>query len=347
MSGRAVAFESVMTGERLEVDTPLQCSHDLAQLRAELGLPDFVDLGEPHVGRAVAVLWAANRARDLAASEPRLHRVQRPIRVATFGGVAFRFLSPTANRPGIARSLGDLDLISLGADGDNLVLLLTCLADLIGNRYWHAVTKSDEMFNNLRAGQRYRVHALEQNGEEIVSTSLDIFVDRLRFCHDIELKSALEASPQRFHTIGAAELLVTKLQYIRAVSPSELPDEARYRVIGSFGKQLLIGPEDKDLWDVACLLGDAATAPSAEIDEDAIAAQLRSDWALARTIALNTANAGAIEHVLEHRAVEPTLRARALAQLARLAELSQEAIKNTRTPRFRLSKRWWEEVEDL
>jgi hypothetical protein len=344
---RAVAFESPATGERLEVDLPLGCRRDPAELRDELGLPGYVDVREPHVARAVAVLWAARNAPELAEGDARLAGIAEPLRVATFGGVAFRLLSPSANDPQLARRIGDLDLICAKTDASKVVRLLTILGDVLGSRFWHAVTKSDEMFNNLRGGQRYRVHALEEdvaaeNG--IASTSLDLFVDRLGLCHEIPLEAALQASHDQRFTIGGAELLLTKLQYIRAMHPSEVTAEHEYRVIGELGKTRLIGLEDKDLWDCACLLADREVG--AEIDAGLLAARLTADWALARTVRLNARNATALDHVLAGRPVDEPFRDRARAGLARVAEIADEAVERARVPRLRLSKRWWEEVED-
>jgi hypothetical protein len=336
-----------MTGERLEVDVPLECRRDLVELRGSLGLPEYVDISEPHVGRAVAVLWAAQNVCELGSGDAVLGDSDRPIRVATFGGVGFRLLSRSANAPGLARPIGDLDLISTKADAPKLVHLLTRLGDLLGSRFWHAVTKSDEMFNNLRGGQRYRVHALEENttGEAgIASTSLDIFVDRLSFCHEIPLEAAVAESEHRSYVIGAAELLVTKLQYIRAMNRRDIPPEREYRVIGELGKHALIGAEDKDLWDCACLLADSESGNT--IDLEALQSRLQADWALARTVRLNALNTPALEHVLASHGVDEAFTARAKAGLARIAEVADQAVLAARVPRLRMSKRWWEEVED-
>jgi hypothetical protein len=344
---RAVAFESPATGERLEVDMPLGSRRDMAELRDELGLPDYVDVSEPHVARAVAVLWAARHAPELAERDSRLGSIDEPLRVATFGGVGFRLLSPSANSAGLARHIGDLDLICAKADAPKLVLLLTMLGDVLGSRFWHAVTKSDEMFNNLRGGQRYRVHALEEDpGSDsgIASTSLDLFVDRLGLCHEIPLEVALQASEDHLYTIGPAELLLTKLQFIRAMSPHDVTAEHEYRVIAELGRQSVIGLEDKDLWDCACLLADRELG--VDIDADALGARLAGDWALARTVRLNARNTRALEHVLAGRPVDEPFRERARAGLARLGEIADEAVERARVPRLRMSKRWWQEVED-
>lgn len=350
MSGTAVAFESPMTGERVEVEVPLGCRLDLVDLRADLGLPEYVDVSEPHVGRGVAVIWAARRAPELAREHPRLQQLDRPLRVAVFGGVGFRFLSPSANRPPLARSLGDLDLIAPKADAPKLVGLLTALHEVLGSRFWHGVSKSDEMFNNLRGGQRYRVRAVEEDPGSpsgIAGTSLDILVDRIRFCHEIPVESALDEPERYLNTVGGVELLLTKLQYIRAMRRDEIPHEHEYRIIGELGKQALIGPEDKDILDCVCLLADREIGPGAAgLDPDVLERRLTADWGLARTVRLNVENTRAFEHVLDQRNVEASLREHVLRGLSELRVVVSEAADRARAPRLRLNRRWWEEVED-
>jgi hypothetical protein len=217
---RAVVYESIFTGERLEVDLPLVCRFDLNAVRDELRLPSYVDPSEPSVGRAVALLWAAS-GEPSPLDEHQLRPAGKAVQVAVFGGVGFRFLCPSANGAGpFARPLGDLDVLTTRADAHRLLETFSRLEGIYGSRMWHAITKADERFNSMRRGQRFRLHALRDqpaapNGIE--AYPVDVFADALSFCHTVPATAAFADPRRHLYTVGAAEMLLTKLQYIRAV----------------------------------------------------------------------------------------------------------------------------------
>jgi hypothetical protein len=348
---QVVVFESLATGERYEVDFPLTSTRDPADLRDELGLPTYIDATESHVGRALAVLWAARHAASLADQHAALAKVRRPPRVCLFGGVAYRFLCPSANEdPVFQRRPGDLDLVTSRADGDAVVAVLSTLAEILGSRYWHVVTKSDEMFNNLRAGRRYRVHALDDfqgAADKPATTTLDIVVDRIEFCHSVSVQDALEDPTRSLFTIGSAHLLLTKLQFIKAVGDDEEAQRHSHRIVGRVGGKLLIGPEDKDIADVAALLYDRGVgSEDLQIDPETVKKALSSDWGFSETVALNVGNKSSFDHVLESRGAKSEVIDRVLTELETLASTVEAARRRARRPRFRLSKTWWQEVEE-
>ena len=350
MGERVVVFDSPATGERYEIDLPLSARLDPVTLRDDLGLPSYIDAEESHVERALAVLWAARRADVLAVEHPELARIGRPLDICLFGGVGYRFVCPSANDdPVFRRRPGDLDVITSRSDGHFVVMLFSALGSVLGDRYWHVVTKSDEMFNNLRGGRRFRVHGLEDgDGGQPSLTSLDILVERISFCHTVTVEDAFSASVRSLFTIGSARLLLTKLQFIKAVPDSEAASAHRHRVIGQLGDRLLIGPEDKDIADVAALLHDRGVGEAdLQIDPGVLIQILSKDWGLAETVSLNSGNGASFDHVLESRGAAPTVIDRVRSELATLSEVVDAARKRSRRPRFRLSKAWWEDVEDV
>jgi hypothetical protein len=350
VSERVVVFDSPATGEKYEIDLPLSTDRDPAMLREDLGLPNYIDAGESHVERALALLWAARRVDALAASHPQLAKMRRPLDVCVFGGVGYRFLCPSANGdPVFSRQPGDLDLITTSADGRSLVQLFCSLGTVLGSRYWHVVTKSDEMFNNLRAGRRFRVHGLEESDASIAPdlTTLDILVDQISFCHTGPAKAALSNPADSLFTIGAARLLLTKLQFIKAIALSEDIAAHEHRIIGRLGDKVLIGPEDKDLADVAALLHDRGVGvDDLQIDPDVVIELLSADWGLSETVSLNLANRASFDYVLESRGAAVTVIDRVRSEVETLAEVVKTAQTRARRPRFRVSKTWWDEVED-
>jgi hypothetical protein len=347
---RIVVYDSPATGERYEVELPLTAKLDPAELRDDLGLPSYIDAEESHVERALAVLWAACRADVLAREHPSLTKVGRPLDICLFGGVGYRFVCPSANEdPVFRRQPGDLDLITTRSDGAAVVELFSSLGDILGSRYWHVVTKSDEMFNNLRAGRRFRVHGLgDDAGARLSVASLDILVERISFCHTIRAEAALAAPTASLFTIGPARLLLTKLQFIKAVPDSEEFAGHEHRVIGRLGDKLLIGPEDKDIADVAALLHDRGVGRAdLQIDPDVLFGLLSADWAFAETLSLNSANTAAFDYVLESRGASPIVIDHVRSELAKLAEVVDAARERSRRPRFRVSRTWWEDVDDV
>lgn len=350
MSPRAVVYESAFSGERYEIDVPLECRVDLEALRAELGLPSYVSLDDPHVARAVAILWAASHLDQIGSLPAKVAPERGPLTAAVFGGVAFRFLCPSANPGGIFhRTLGDLDLLTPKREGGRLLALLTSLDASLGSRFWHVETKADENFNNLRGGQRYRLHTAvddDSAASGIGAAVMDILVDRFSFCHTVALER-WDGATERLHTIGPAELLITKLQYIRAVARDAVTEPVSHRVIGELGRQTLIGPEDKDISDAAALLADRGVGiEPGQIDPSTFGATVADDWKLHRTLRLNLANRAGFETVLACRDAGPSEHLAVNTALDVLAGILEDPGRRPREPRLRLSKTWWEAVED-
>lgn len=344
MTRTAVVYESLSSGERLEVELPLTSTYPLDSLREQVGLPDYLNLEDPNVARAVGVLWAADQAaREQGGADGSIVPL-------LFGGVAIRMLAPSANAPGpFMRRMGDLDLIVQKAGGRQLVDLISGLGDKLGTQFWHVVTKSDKNFNGLRGGSRYRLHGLRLEGgeEEVTSCVLDVLVDKIQFCHEIPLDDAFGTARENLFTVGASRLLATKLQAIQAVRREDVPAEMEYRVIGSFGKDALIGPEDKDLLDALALLVDRGVGEGSNQVNPAILGKLiQNDWRLAKTLTLNLENLEMFDRALVKRDADSAVRATAKSAIEELTNVLSGSEYQPREPRFRMSKRWWEPVED-
>jgi hypothetical protein len=347
-SARVVVYESRMTGERFELPVPLTSTIEPDELRRDLGLPDYLDTAEPNVARAIGIIWAAAHIEEVSGHHQALRRLQRPARLAAFGGVAFRFLCPAANSGPLSRPLHDADLVTAKQDGSALLELLSALETILGTRYWHAVTKGDATFNSMRAGRRYRVHGVKEDPDVpdgIRHTVLDILADEIEFCHTVPVD--FESTARDLHTIGAARLVLTKLQYIRRLRSSDVDETLRHRVIASSGSDELIGPEDKDLTDVAALLHDrgVGSAPG-QIDPDELHDLLRRDWRLAKTVGLNTANTAGFEHALRSRGATADTAQRVLRSLTDVRAVVETAAAAARQPRLKLRSDWWQVVED-
>jgi len=165
--------------------------------------------------------------------------------VKLVGGAAVNLHSASARQAPLKRKYGDLDFVASSKQQASVQKLFESLG-----------YEGDRRFNTLNGHQRL-LFLDSVNGRQI-----DVFVDRMRMCHVIELAKRLGHDGA---TLTPADLLLSKLQV--------------YEV------------NMKDLVDTIALLLDH---PIADHDDDAINAaylgKLTSeDWGLHRTLQLNTA----------------------------------------------------------
>jgi hypothetical protein len=161
------------------------------------------------------------------------------------GGAAINLHSPSARQAPLRRKYGDLDFVASSKQQASVQKLFESLG-----------YEGERRFNTLNGHQRL-LYLDGVNGRQI-----DIFIDRMKMCHVIELANRLNHDGP---TLTPADLLLSKLQV--------------YEV------------NMKDLVDTVALLLDH---PIADHDDDAINAaylgKLTSeDWGLHRTLQLNTA----------------------------------------------------------
>jgi hypothetical protein len=166
------------------------------------------------------------------------------IPVKLVGGAAVNLHSASARRAPLKRKYGDLDFVASAKARPAVQKLF----ELLGYQ-------GDPRFNLLNGHQRL-LYLDTANGRQV-----DIFIDRMRMCHVIELAGRLGHDGP---TLTPADLLLSKLQV--------------YEV------------NMKDLVDTVALLLDH---PIADHDDDAINAAYLArltaeDWGLHRTLQLNT-----------------------------------------------------------
>jgi hypothetical protein len=150
---------------------------------------------------------------------------------------------------------------------------------------------------------------------------IDVFFDRLEFCHPIALDGRLDRDRP---TIPLAELLLSKLQIVRI--------------------------NEKDVVDVILLLldhelgaGDADT-----IDMSRVAGLCAADWGLWRTVTLNLGKVTALAG--SYAQLEAPRRDRVAAQVGALvARLDAEPKTFAWRARARIGERrqWWTDVEEV
>jgi hypothetical protein len=110
------------------------------------------------------------------------------------GGVGVALACPSARRPPLARSYGDLDLVGRSRDHKAIVGLLEQLG-----------YQGDRSFNALNSHRRLLLHD-PYNGRDV-----DVFVDEAELCHTIDLRRRVgEPGP----ALPTADLLLMKLQVV-------------------------------------------------------------------------------------------------------------------------------------
>ena len=165
--------------------------------------------------------------------------------VKLVGGAAVNLHSPSARQAPLKRKYGDLDFVASSKQQASVQKLFETLG-----------YEGDRRFNTINGHQRL-LYFDGVNGRQI-----DIFIDRMKMCHVIELANRLGHEGP---TLTPADLLLSKLQVFEV--------------------------NQKDLVDTTALLLDHAIENH---DDDAINAAYLArltadDWGLHRTLQLNTA----------------------------------------------------------
>jgi len=320
-------------------DWPPTSSVDLEVERVRLNWPEYLNLEEPWIRRAIGVAGACHAADDV------------PLAIGFFGGVAFRLHCPSCSQSGSAffRDPADMDLSTISSQGKQVVERLCRMVETHGTWFAHFVTTADRNFNRMRQGKRYQLRTLHPSTRDKPEfCKVDVVADRLEFCHRVPIVEVVTGGTDPLCTIGLVNLLLSKLQYIRAVDDG--PDIPCDRVLMPFGRhEVLIGMEDKDLRDVAALVHDHELGSGPErIDPNLLMVRLRSDWALSRTVILN------LHNIAEH---PERLAALGIDQTGtdllrrRFSELLQtlEPVASLAKPLWRkvVGGQWWETVDDI
>jgi hypothetical protein len=318
--------------EKIRLEVPPTFRIPAAEARRALELPEFVDLSDPTVARAVVLLEAA-RTR----AEPRLS-------LAFLGGVAYRLRCPSSNDPGsgLRRPLHDIDLACRHREMKRVRRFLDDLPAVAGSALAIFETPADRMFNALLGGRRLRFHNLHGfDGNRAQLGIVDLIADEFRFCHNLDLRADLDRARDLGYTLSAELLLLTKLQYIQGI-PAEHAARVSDRVLRPFGRdRVLIGPEDKDVRDVLAVLVDC------RFGEDPRALSLArfarffdANWGLWMTVTLNLE---ALPRTAAFSRLRPDLQASVRERVEALREATRRAEPKRGMMRFR--HEWWEEVE--
>lgn len=234
------------------------------------------------------------------------HSQQLMVRVVGSTGIHLHCAPAAQAMEHAQRSGKDIDLIVRGGDRKRLRELIERRGYLIDRDLLVAME-----------GTRYSF------AHPASAIELDVFVDRMEFCHTIDLTRRFELHPQ---TIPVEDLLLAKLQ------------------VHDFTRN--------DLLDAIVLLGThpvlAGAGGPEEIDGSYIAALLARDWGFHHTV---TANLTRVQETLAagQAPLEAQLVEAATARALVLARMIEDAEKSRGWRlRARVGERmqWWEDVDE-
>jgi hypothetical protein len=218
-------------------------------------------------------------------------------------GVALHCPDAADLLPSFSRTYADIDFASYRRQSKDLTRLLTSLGYL-DNR---DVFITSEGSRSILEDPQRRIH-------------LDVFYDRLDFCHVIPLAGRLEADRP---TIPLAELLLSKLQIVKI--------------------------NEKDVVDAILLLVDhpLGSGDDGVIDQDRISVICAEDWGTWRTITLNLGKvatlAAGYAQLDEHRR---RVVAGAVSALTERLEREPKSLAWRMRARVGDRRQWWTDVDE-
>jgi hypothetical protein len=216
------------------------------------------------------------------------------------GGAAVNLHSPSARQAPLKRKYGDLDFVAASKQRPSVQRLFEALG-----------YQPEVRFNTLNGHQRL-LYLDGVNGRQI-----DVFLDRMKMCHVIELTGRLGHEGP---TLTPADLLLSKLQVFEV--------------------------NMKDLVDSIALLLDH---PVANHDDDAInspylARLTADDWGLYRTLQLNTEK---VRRAAGHLAVDGAVVNQRLDEIWATIEARPKSLKWKLRARVGDRVSWYELPEEV
>jgi hypothetical protein len=250
-------------------------------------------------GEAPRPGWAAVHSEAVALVGAATARGQ-VLRLVGSTGIRLHCPPAAAALDRLGRPAKDIDVVCRHEDRKGLRRLLT-------ERGWEV----DRDLLVAMEGRRYAFHHPASGLE------LDVFVDRLEFCHTIELRDRLGA---RELTVPVEDLLLQKLQIVRQTVT--------------------------DRMDVAALLAThpvgAGSAPGEAIDPAYVAGLLARDWGFHHTA---TANLATLRDGPAGNGAAETVRGRVDALLAAI-EAAPKSVRWRARARVGERMQWWQDVDE-
>ena len=248
---------------------------------------------------------------DRAALEREVDRVVeavaargRPIRVLGSIGVAIHCPDARSLLPSFERTYADIDFAAYQRDARDVS------AAIVGLGY-----AEDREVSIVSEGRR---SIFEHPSAQV---HLDVFYDRLEFCHVIPLAGRLEADAP---TIPLAELLLSKLQIVKL--------------------------NEKDVVDTILILLDHPLGAGDDdtIDLDRIAALCAGEWGLWRTLTMNLEKVAALGSTYPQLRDDQRVRVGvAVTELKRAIDAVPKPLAWRVRDRVGDRRQWWTDVDEV
>lgn len=348
MSRRLTKFTRVKlyedyNGTIYEVDIPLSCNVKIEQISKELGIPDYLEIKNLAINRAITTIWACLNASKLKLSEDLQKKVKGPLSPLLFGGMAVKFHSPSANKPNgpLNRHVKDVDFVVPKREGALLVKIMLEMGNLFGSYYLFFTTQGEKWFNLLRGGKRFRVRGIcdiIDNTPEI--GVVDIFCEELPFRHNIK-NFDFERAKDNLYTIGLENILLSKCQFIfdmpkeKASELKEADQDFRILPYEHLKDKIVVGMELKDFKDVAAILLDHEVGEGPEkINISQIKKTLKNNKKFSLTFQLNLNNLVNRLDILRREGLNSS-------QLNKIMEVANQILKGLPIVDKKWEKPWW------
>jgi hypothetical protein len=226
------------------------------------------------------------------------------VRVVGSIAVAMHCPDAAAILPSFDRTYADIDLVAYRRDSENLAVVFAEL----GYRNDRETFVASEGARSI----------LE---DPIRGLHIDVFYDRLEFCHTIPLVDRLEADAP---TIPLAELVLSKLQIVKI--------------------------NEKDVIDLILLLLDhpVGSGDRDTIDVDRIASLCADDWGLWRTLSMNLAKVASFATSYPQLADGQRTRVRdAVVAINRRIDAEPKPLTWRMRDRVGDRRQWWTDVDEV
>ncbi len=353
---KKVTLSEELGGIIIEIEVPLKSYVDPAEIRTELGLPDYINLDYLPMKRAIVTLWAAKNAGGLHYQFPRVIKgcigkskiSKNSLTVLLFGGGAFKLHCPSANTEGSAfnRVMNDVDIICSRKQGATVKNLLLCLGEMYGSMYTHFMLRADMVFSAMRRGERYRVRTIDTLDDKGIPVAgyMDILTEEINMRHKVDVRPELSQPPEgTLYTIGLENMILTKCQFIEEHPREALPqlkeENLEHRILPCNShynpEKVVIGMEDKDILDTcAAFLDHPIGEGPEEIDGLKIAELLKKDKKFRKTVRLNLEMIVNNENVLKRYGAKNKEINKIVSGVQELLSIIPESTK-------KWSKPWW------
>lgn len=266
--------------------------HQLSRQRLQAIMPQLNDDQRDYIEQAVAIIGEAEK---------------RKIPMRLLGSTAFLLNCPkhVSLYQALDRELTDIDLVAYAKHERDIERMLGETGfDIKGGR---GVTM------NVFLGRRIFVH---KNG---TSRNVDVFFDRLDFCHPIELRNRLDLS--EYYTIALSDMLLEKMQIVEI--------------------------NEKDLKDTIILFleHELGKDERSTINVDRITQLLGEDWGFYYTVTTNLKKVKSYCHRFDILTAEQKARVGdQVEKLLGIIENKPKSLKWKLRARVGTKKRWYNEV---